>query len=52
MMKCNNVLRILISIATFITLIARNWNVDILKDSTQFFYICCFVLTQYLYITM
>jgi len=37
MINCNNVLCILISIATFITVLARKWNVNILKDSKQFF---------------
>jgi len=38
-MNSNNVLCILISIATFVTVIARNWNVNILMDSIQF----CFI---------
>lgn len=49
MMNCNNVLCILTSIATVVTVIARIWNVNILKDSIQFFYVFLCANTVFVY---
>lgn len=49
MINCNNVLCILISIATFIIVIARKWNVNILKDSKQFLFMLLCADTVFVY---
>jgi len=56
MINCNNVLCILISIVTFIIVIARKWNVNILKflfmllcaDTVFVYYNVKFVLSSYI----